>query len=310
VAEAWIWAGGRRIYHARGVGMRIVESPTPLRLAAATSDDEIVGTKEHRPLSVGHADAVGPRLMPLADRMARSALDYVRASYRARAHEWLVAEIAGAQLERPLIGERPLRLRTNIRPLGSRADVSSVSTVVLEVTVSAACRDGRGGEMPFQPVARSRVTVARSFPPAPPAWPARRDDELRRGRSTTVDASLTGVPRGLLNPELLERALQAVRRPGPQGAVAQGGAAEGGVGEGRATQGGAAEAPPGAEPYPARVSSAVFYQRPPVGALRCEACLDGFEGDPSRPLRLQLIDDDRVWVEMCVVEAVDGTRDA
>ena len=286
-AEAWIWAGDQRIYQARGIGMRIVESPTPLRLAAATRADEIAGTEE-RPLSVRHPDAGGPKLMPLADRMAQSALDYVRASYTARAHEWVVVEIAGAQLERPRICERPLRLRTEVRPLESRADVSCVSRVVLEVMVSAACPAEGEGEMPFQPAATSRVTVARSFPPAPPAWPSLLDDEVRRGGcSATLDASLIGVPHGLLGPELLERALLAVRQPGPQG--------------------GAAHAAGGAEPS-LRVSSGVFYKPAPIGgAIRCEARLDGFAGDACRPLRIQLIEGERVWLEMCVVEALDGT---
>lgn len=208
----------------------------------------------------------------------------------------------------------PQRLTTSFKPLPALAltggATSEPQSKDYRVSLHVTENDGN-----LREVASARVQTCSSFEaaalqrPTPQVWPALggqpmanpyesgqlfhgpafqlwRDGALaREGASTSLDAAAGTVPVGLLHPALLDAALHGI----PHDDLGQWSEL---VTADRVA-------------YPARVSELRLYGPAPTqGRVRCEVRFDGFVAVPDLPrFHIQLIDGDRVWAEMVLIEA-------
>jgi 1-acyl-sn-glycerol-3-phosphate acyltransferase len=107
----------------------------------------------------------------------------------------------------------------------------------------------------------------------------------RAGSSSRLDASGGGLPRGLLNPALLDGGTHGI----PHARLHLW----------------SDEIPPDRVAYPVRIPRLdLFGPTPSAGEVRCETRFVGFAGAPDLPaFHVQLIHRDRVWADLDLVEA-------
>lgn len=228
-AEAWLWVDGKRIYHVRDLGMRVVEEDAGeggvrgvAEAVFATGTEIVLDPAVDRWLTDHRPTWTIPALpgMCALDLLARAAQAYagrpVTALRDVRLHRWIrVAE--------------PVRVETDITPVeGSDGDELAVTLLTWREAATAALSR-------FEPAATATVRVgepvgapAEPFEPPADATPA--DDPYTSGTlfhgpafqylvsarevpgaaSGVLDAGRGAVPQGLLHPGLLDAALHVI----------------------------------------------------------------------------------------------------
>lgn len=292
VAEGWLWVDGKRIYHAKNLGMRIVSEAHPPSKLRAPNEEQLDPRKElwladHCPTWTLPALP----LMSMVDRLALAAQQHSGSSIRAledvRVHRWLVLS-------------ETVRLRTEVS--GDDEERSVKLLAWREAQDPALSR--------FEPVATGRVLLG-APPPPPPAWvpltqgvpepnpyesgalfhgPAFQYlSELRigsTGSSATLDAALGAVPRGTLHQGLLDAATHGI----PHDALWRW----------------SEKIPRDQIGYPFRLERLHAYAPlPEHGLLRLESRFAGFDGDERFPIiDVQVIKGERVLVAFRLIEVL------
>jgi 3-hydroxymyristoyl/3-hydroxydecanoyl-(acyl carrier protein) dehydratase/malonyl CoA-acyl carrier protein transacylase len=279
-ADASLWVDGRRIYHAVGIGMRVVAGPPQEETLDPAADTWLA---DHRPT---WTVPVLP-MMSVLDRLAAAAGAPAQLALR------------NVELRRWIPAARPVRLVTGADP-GGRVTLSAWR----DATTPALSR--------FEPVASAVAGVPGQRPPALEPIVAGQPvtdfytsgslfhgpsfqylKTLRRGAgcaSGVLDAGTGTVPRGALHQGLLDAATHVI----PHDRMCDWWA----------------EIPPGEVAYPHRVTSfEQFEPLPDTGEVRVEARFAGFDRDDRRfpVVDLQLVRDDRVLVALRLVEVLMPT---
>jgi hypothetical protein len=227
VADAWLWVDDLRIYHARGLGLRIISAAPPALAPDGAEEEFVLDPKadgwlcDHRPTFTAPAAPLTWMAETLAQMASRECpgLDVLR-----------VEEL---EVRRWLVCETTQRLRVRARPLpaagqGERA-FETVLSVWREASSEALSR--------FETVAEARVVLAERYPEAGESLPAPGGLEevdlpyrtgamfhgpafqLMRshcrgpsGGAAVFDAAGGTVPVGLLHPALLDGVWQTLTR--------------------------------------------------------------------------------------------------
>jgi acyl transferase domain-containing protein/3-hydroxymyristoyl/3-hydroxydecanoyl-(acyl carrier protein) dehydratase/1-acyl-sn-glycerol-3-phosphate acyltransferase len=289
VAEAWLWVDGKRIYHARNLGMRIVAGEKITERTLDPAKDAWL--EDHCPT---WTLPVLP-MMSMVDLIAAAAAEHagrpVAALEDVRLQRWL-----------PFPGG-PVRLRTDVNGEGGEGDARDALNITL-----LAWRDAADPKLSrFEPVATG---VAHLGPPpaAPPPFAPLADlvpvadpyvsggmfhgpafqylTELRMGStgsSAVLRAERGSVPRGQLHQGLLDGVTHAI----PHDALWQW----------------SSEIPRGLAAYPHRIPEMRLHEPlPDFGEVRVEVRFAGFEGDPRFPrFDIQILSGDRVIVSFRLV---------
>ncbi|MBZ5504302.1 MAG: polyketide synthase dehydratase domain-containing protein [Acidobacteriia bacterium] len=293
IAEAWLWADGKRIYHAKDLGMRIVAGASAFkkRNAAGASEQMLdpatdLWLADHCPT---WTFPVLP-MMSMVDRMAEAA-----AAHAGRE----VTGLESVQLQRWLaFPGGPVRLRADVTGVGETRNVTLL-----------AWRDATDATLSrFEPVATglaqfgSRTEAPPPFAPLTDALPVPDPyasgglfhgpafqylTELRvgaNGASAILRAERGSVPRGYLHQGLLDAATHAI----PHDALWQW----------------STEIPHDQAPYPYRIPELHLHgPLPDAGEIQLEARFAGFDGGPRFPaMDIQLISAGRVLVSFRLVE--------
>jgi acyl transferase domain-containing protein/3-hydroxymyristoyl/3-hydroxydecanoyl-(acyl carrier protein) dehydratase len=287
LAEAWLWVDGKRIYHARNLGVRVVdEAGDDGRVLDPAQDDWLL---DHRPTWTVPALP----MMSTVDLLAQAAGDEtgqpVCGLRDVRLHRWV-----------PVPG--PVRWRTEVTGDGDEREATLL-----------VWRDARNPALSrYEPVASATVclggapgTPPPSAPPLPDAVPVPDPyaagalfhgpafqylTSLRLGAggsSATLDAGRGGVPPGLLHQGLLDAATHAI----PHDAWWRW----------------SPEIGPDVVGYPHRIDQLTVYEPlPHRGVVRVEARFAGFaDGDRRHPVcEVQLLAGDRVLVALRLVEVL------
>ncbi len=300
VADAWLWVDGLRIYHARGLGLRIVSAAPPAVEAPDGAEEEFVLDPEvdgwlgdHRPTFC----APTAPLTWMAEAMAQAALREYPAGK--------VLRLEALEVRRWLVCERAQRLRVEARPLlstgpGERT-FESVLSVWREASAQALSR--------FETVAVARVVVGDVYPEAGedvaapggleeidlpyrsgamPHGPAfrlmRALSRGPKGAAAVFDAAGGAVPVGLLHPALLDGIWQTVTRPNLRHWCP--------------------DFPAGAAAYPSRVERMEFFGPTPTdGPVHCEIHFERYEPKTSLIwLKVQMRQHGRVWLRARVAK--------
>ena len=234
VAQAWLWADGKRIYQARNLAVRVVgesgreQGGTGAELVIDPAVDGWV--LDHCPTWTAPALP----MMSMADLLARAATEHtggrVTGLRDVRVHRWV-----------PVPG--PVRLRTEVSEAGGPGPdgpaVSERNASELTVTLLAWREAATAALSRFEPVATGTVLVGRA-PAAPRPLGARTGTALTgvapaadpyasgalfhgpswqyltalrlgdAGASAVLDAGQGTVPRGCLHPGLLDAATHAI----------------------------------------------------------------------------------------------------
>jgi len=273
-AEASLWVDGMRIYEATNLGMRVVSPPVPLPDVSSrelTLDPAVdAWILDHRPTWTVPAAP----FMWLVEALASSSPVPVVGLRDVRVRRWLVVD-------------RPRRLRVVRR--GDSAHLLEVDGEREELVASATLLTGA---FPSPPTPLPPLEGAEAEDPYAsgelfhgPALRILRSLVMgRAGSSGRLDASGGGLPRGLLNPALLDGATHGIPHDRlhlwseaiPSDRVA----------------------------YPVRVPRLDLYGPTPTsGEVRCETRFAGFAGAPDLPVfHLQLIHRGRVWADLELVE--------
>ena len=211
VAEGWLWADGKRIYHAPRLAMRVVPGEAP-SVAESELDPAVDDwLLDHRPTWTVPA-------LPMMSTVDRLAQAVTEASGRP------VAEIRDLILRRWVTVAEPLRLRTEVTGTGDELDV------VLQAWRQASRRGLSRFEVAATGVVRVGEPGPRPEPWEPPAdvVPAPNPYESGvlfhgpcfqyltslsigpSGASGVLDAGAGGVPYGKLNQGLLDAATHVI----------------------------------------------------------------------------------------------------
>jgi 3-oxoacyl-(acyl-carrier-protein) synthase/3-hydroxymyristoyl/3-hydroxydecanoyl-(acyl carrier protein) dehydratase/1-acyl-sn-glycerol-3-phosphate acyltransferase len=292
VAEAWLWADGKRIYHAKDLGMRIVAGAAFKERKAASASEQTLDPATDVWLADHCPTWTFPVLpmMSMVDRIAEAAA--VQAGREATGLE-------NIQLQRWLaFPGGPVRLRTDAAGTGETRNVTLLAW--RDATDAALSR--------FEPVATGLVR----FGPrqkSPPLFAPLTDavsvadpyasgglfhgpafhylTELRIGSNgafALLRADRGSVPRGHLHQGLLDAATHAI----PHDALWQW----------------SNEIPGDQAPYPYRIPEMHLYgPLPDAGEVQLEARFAGFDGGPRFPaIDIQLISAGEVLVAFRLVE--------
>ena len=323
IAEAWLWVDGKRIYHAKGLGMRIVGAPSltakpsggkgppaPSPLGGEgwgegdpTAAEEEILDPATEPWILDHCPTwTLPALpmMSLADRLAAAA--------QAHLDDLRVVGFEDLRVERWVaFPDRPVRLRTEIVSEERRGSEMGSVEVRLEVWRDAAT----AALSRFETAASGRVLMARRYCPAPEPVAALDDASpvpdpyasgalfhgpafqlLRRlesgatGSSAVLDAGGGSVPYGTLHPALLDAATHGI----PHDALHRW----------------CAEIPTDVVAYPRRLKHARFYApAPATREVRCEARFESYDAEARRAVfHIQLITEGKPWADMRLEEVL------
>jgi 1-acyl-sn-glycerol-3-phosphate acyltransferase len=275
-AEASLWVDGKRMYHAKNLGMRIVSGAleAPRRVLDPAAQPWL---RDHAPTWTVPALSMMDMVELLADAAARARDGRVVVGLRdVTVKRWL-----------PLDGPTTVWTTLTGGDLAVQVTLHGEDGPIATGTVDLAT-DWAGGPRPVPPLDAPEV-------PAPyedgtlfhgPAYQLM--GRLLRdatGASWTVDAAKGGAPIGRLHPLLLDAATHGI----PHDHMTLWSEA----------------LPADHAAYPALIPEMRFYGPPPgVGTLRVEARFDGFFAGPRFPaVRVQIIDDQRVWASFRLVEA-------
>jgi 3-hydroxymyristoyl/3-hydroxydecanoyl-(acyl carrier protein) dehydratase len=216
VAQAWLWVDGKRIYHVKNLGMRVVEGSTggPVPRSSEQVLDPAVDKwlLDHCPTFTFPALP----MMSTVDLLAGAAVAYTGRP---------VAAVRDVQLRRWVPAREAVRLRTEVSGSGDELDVTLL--VWREAATPALSR--------FEPVASGTVRVGRQSAespaaPEPLAGAEPTGDPYSSGvvfhgpsfqylvswrlgtggASGVLDAGRGSVPRGMLNQGLLDAATHVI----------------------------------------------------------------------------------------------------
>jgi len=293
LAEAWLWVDGKRIYHARQLGMRVVSG---VEVQSSFLDETLdpavdAWVGDHRPTWTVPALP----MMSMADRLAGAV---ARHSGRS------VVQLRDVQVRRWLPLAEPTRLRTEVDRMQADGEYRATLSVWREAPRAEMSR--------YEPVASGIVVVGEYLPPAPCAVQPLADaveqvspydsgalphgpafQYLRRwrlgpsGADALLDAGVPGVPRGALHQGLLDGITHAI----PHDALSQW----------------APQIAPDRVAYPHRIVSARFHAPLPAhGEVEVRARFAGFDGaDAGFPMfDITLCAGPLVLLEMRLVEAL------
>jgi acyl transferase domain-containing protein/3-hydroxymyristoyl/3-hydroxydecanoyl-(acyl carrier protein) dehydratase/1-acyl-sn-glycerol-3-phosphate acyltransferase len=298
IADGWLWVDGKRIYHTKNLGMRIVsgEAPTPSRKrqvdrARPHTREETLDPQRDAWLLDHCPTWTLPALpmMSMVDRLAAAVGEPVSALFDVQVHRWL-----------PFAGGL-LRLRAEVTGEGAERSVSLLAW--RESSNPALSR--------FEPVASGRVIVGAGGTAvvAPPPFAPLGDlvDEPdpyasgalfhgpafqylvalkigTTGSSALLQSDKGNVPRGALHQGLLDAATHGLPHDGLS----------------RWSE----KIPPDVVGYPYRIKHLNIYaDLPDVGDLSVEARFAGFDGEDRFPmLDVQVIRNQQVLVDFRLVE--------
>ncbi|HWL85858.1 MAG TPA: 1-acyl-sn-glycerol-3-phosphate acyltransferase [Polyangiaceae bacterium] len=299
-ADASLWVDGKRIYHAKAFGMRIVSDPSP-RTEDAKEDNEVLDPDvdawlgDHRPTWTLPALP----MMSMVDRLAGAA---------ERAHGRPVCALSDIRLRRWLVFPGgPVRLRTELPPSPDGGGSRSIP-----VTLSA-WRDAKNPALSrFEPVATGCAHLEPDAPPPAPWAPLAEEEttpiaspyaegslfhgpafqilrSLRlgsNGASAVLDAGADRVPPGTLRQGLLDALTHAI----PHDALWRW----------------SPDIPKDHVAYPYRIPHLRLHgPLPAEGLVRVEVRFAGFDGDPRMPMMdIQLVVGDAVRAELRLVEVL------
>jgi acyl transferase domain-containing protein/3-hydroxymyristoyl/3-hydroxydecanoyl-(acyl carrier protein) dehydratase len=293
IAEAWLWVDGRRIYHVRNLGMRIVSDNQPSPVSEELLDPAVdTWLVDHRPI---WTVPVLP-MMSIVDRLAKAVTDYTGQD---------VVTMRGIQLRRWVPVGEPVRLRTEVEPapdgfavkLLMWRDAATAALSRFEVVATGVMRTGTPPIRP-RPLAPLPDAVAQPDPYTSGAMfhgPCFHYVVSLKtgstGSSGVLDAARGSVPRGQLHQGLLDAALhvipsQELWRWSPE------------IGRDQVA-------------FPHRITTLeLFEPLPDTGEVLVEARFAGFDEDnPLLPaVDLQLIADGRVLVAMRLTEVLIWLR--
>lgn len=296
-AEAWLWVDGKRVYHAKNLGMRIVPGaphPLPTRPEPGSTEETLDVAKDawlgdHRPTWTLPAFP----MMSMVDRLTAAAAEHagkpVTRLSDVRVLRWL-----------PIPDGAAVRLR---------ADVGDETPDGLVVTLSA-WRDAQDPRLSrFEPVASAKAHFDRA--PAPARFaalaasePAPDPYETARlfhgpafqyltslamgtgGSSATLAAERGSVPRGHVHQGLLDAATHGI----PHDALSSW----------------SREIPENVVAYPYRIPDIRFFgELPDAGTVEIETRFAGFDGDPRFPAcDVQILSAGRVLAAFRLVEVL------
>ncbi|MET8129192.1 beta-ketoacyl synthase N-terminal-like domain-containing protein [Streptomyces sp. NPDC005065] len=294
LAEAWLWVDQKRIYHARGLGIRILAGNSGATAVTGSADEELIDPATE-PWLIDHCPTYTVPALPMAamvDHLAQAAV----------AHDGRpVAGVRNIQVRRWLPLPGPVRTKYTVEGGGDQISVTLL-----------AWREARTAAMSrFEPVVTGQVLLGdpprhrpAMFEPIPDAvtvgdpyesgrlfqGPSLRYLESLRvgttGASGVLDPAKGSAPRGQLHQGLLDGALQVVpsdrlwlwSRDIPHGVVG----------------------------FPHRIVALdLFEPLPDAAEIRVEARFAGFGTDRSRvSTEIQMIADGQVCVAMQVVWAL------
>ena len=300
MCDASLWCDGKRIYEAKGLGMRIVSGGLPpfdgpAKSGGANEGEELLDPEcdtwlgDHRPTWTVPALA----LMSMVDRLAGAAGSGTSD----------VVGLTDVQVQRWLPIPGPTRLATETKIVEGGVDA--------ELGFFREARDPRLSR--FETAAKGRVhrrgdgwasTLSRDLPPLEggeevddpygsgalfhgPAFHYLTQLTMgTNGARAQLDAGAGTVPHGTLNQGLLDACTHAI----PHDRL----------------QLWASEIADDLVAYPYRIPEAVFDGSPPTsGDVRVEVRFDGFDGNPRFPaFRVQLWAGDRLWANLRLVEVL------
>lgn len=300
IAEGWLWVDGKRIYHTKNLGMRIVSGgePTPPKaLKDESSTDETLDPQRDHWLLDHCPTWTLPALpmMSMLDRMVAGVEKSTRAKVTSlrdvQVHRWL-----------PFSGE-PIRLRTEVSGSGDERDVTLL-----------AWRESPNDPVlsRFEPVASGRASTANAtvhMPPEPfsplsglvneadpyasgalfhgPAFQYLTALQFAANGSTALLRAEKGsVPRGAMHQGLLDAATHGL--PHDNLARWSDRISSDVVG------------------YPYRIKQLNRYaDLPDAGELRVESRFAGFDGEDRFPmLDVQVIQNEKVLLDFRLVEVL------
>ncbi len=295
VAEAWLWVDGKRIYHAKNLGMRMVEGDPPPPRSLPLQPAEVLDPARDSWLADHCPTWTLPALpmMSMVDRLAQAATDgacgYAGLALRdVQVKRWLPFPAGAIALQTTIAGEGDERQATLLAWRDASDPRLSRFEPVAEGHVRTGCREA--APAPF--AALGDATAA----PDPYASGSlfhgaafQYLTELRmgsRGASGTLRAERGSVPRGALHQGLLDAATHVI----PHTSLSQW----------------SPEIPDSVVGYPYRLRAlGVFEPLPDAGDVQVEARFAGFDGDARFPcIDLQLLVEGRVHVAMRLVEVL------
>ena len=297
VAEGWLWVDGKRIYHTKNLGMRIVsgaEPTPPKKLSDESSSDEMLDPQRDHWLLDHCPTWILPALpmMSMVDRLVAAAEASSNAMVSAlrdvQVHRWL-----------PFSGEEQ-RLRTEVSGTGNER----------AVTLLAWRESSNAALSRFEPVASGIVVLGEAqASPAPfaalsdlveeanpyasgalfhgPAFQYLTSLKIGANGSTAIlQADQGSVPRGALHQGLLDAATHGL----PHDELSRW----------------SERIPNDLVGYPYRIKQMNRYAAlPDHGQLRIEARFSGFDGEDRFPmLDIQMIQDDKVLLDFRLVEVL------
>ena len=274
LADASLWVDGKRIYEARGLGMRIVAGDDPTE--EVLDPDRDVWLRDHRPTYTLPALP----MMSMVDRM-------MAAVARERGGATGLSEL---RVERWVVVDGPTRLKTEVA--GDQ----------VRLLVWRDAKDPRLSR--FEIAAQATIVPPPSMEPLPPLGPTTSvspygEERLFHGPSfhyvrtlevgaggarALLDAAPRGVPFGTVHQGLLDAITHVI----PQDRLHQWSPRVG------ADQVG----------YPHQLDIRFDGEAPRDGEVRCDVRFVGFRGDDARfpVFRGQLWVGDRLWVDLRLVE--------
>ncbi len=284
LADASLWADGKRIYEARRLGMRIVPGQAD---SLDDSGEERLDPEvdswlcDHRPTYTAPALP----MMSMVDRMmaaARRERDDVDGLHELEVLRWVVVD-------------GPTRIRTEVDP--GAADGAEVRLLVWRDAQTPALSR-------FEVAARAKVGAPAPLAPLEPLGEVRAVDPYagdrlfhgpafhlatslemgEGGARASLDPAAGAVPFGALHQGLLDAATHAI----PHGDLSAW----------------SSEIGDDVVGYPRRLDVRFDGDAPRQGEVRCEARFVGFEGEDRRfpVFRVQLVHDERVFADMRLVE--------
>jgi 3-hydroxymyristoyl/3-hydroxydecanoyl-(acyl carrier protein) dehydratase len=293
IAEARLWGDGRCIYHARGIGMRVVPGDGPPSVVDTLLDPAVdTWLADHRPTWTVPAVP----MMSVVDRLSQAAADYTGQN---------VIAVRDVRLRRWIPLTEPVRLRTEVEP-GPAGLVAKLLTW-REAATPVLSR--------FEEVARATVVVG--------AWPSTRPGRFAAlpdavvqpdpyesaelfhgpsfqyltswatgatGSSAIIDAGRGTVPKGHLGQGLLDAGVQTIPHHSLRRWIPE-------IGDGKVG-------------FPLRVVSLELFEAlPDVGEIEVEARFAGFDSGeaglgPSPATDLQFCVDGRVAAVLRLVSVL------
>jgi len=274
VADGILWVDGMKIYTTTGMGMRVVEGDT------AGSSDREVSTRtcpwlaDHRPTYTLPAMA----MMEMVDRLMGAAERHVGGPVEGLddvvVHRWLVADPAAfVRTEVAATGDS-VNVALKVRVEGGYQLVATAT--VGSGAVAPALSPLKGGGERFDPYADHRLFHGPAYQLA--SWVVRGSD----GADASLNSAAGGVPRMAVHPSLLDAATHLI--PHDQLHLW------------------CPELGDQVVSYPHRVENIRFSGPIPDGEVTAQVRFDGLEGPRHPAFQIRLLDGDRVWASLRLVE--------